>query len=210
MPPAGLRSSGGRRLRHQDLCTLTVGETEWATLYLDAAVKIPANVEVWTVEEIVDGYAIFGQVYDVIPAKCPVIIKASWADDWKFNYTTETGKEYVNLLKGTTGNTYITEDAYVLTPDADSEEGVCFGKAIKNQLDGTAWLNNANKAYLPANVTNNAVSYSFRFGEGTTGISEVNGENGEVKAIFDLTGRRIEAITAPGIYIVGGKKTLVK
>lgn len=43
-----------------------------------------------------------------------------------------------------------------------------------------------------------------------TGISEVKGENVKVKAIYDLTGRRIDSITAPGIYIVNGKKTLVK
>ena len=43
-----------------------------------------------------------------------------------------------------------------------------------------------------------------------TGISEVKGESGNVKGIYDLTGRRVEAITAPGIYIVGGKKVLVK
>ncbi len=43
-----------------------------------------------------------------------------------------------------------------------------------------------------------------------TVIEEVKGENGEVKTIYDLTGRRIDAITAPGIYIVNGKKTLVK
>ena len=45
---------------------------------------------------------------------------------------------------------------------------------------------------------------------GTTGIENVKGENGKVKTIFDLTGRRIESITAPGIYIVDGKKVLVK
>ena len=45
---------------------------------------------------------------------------------------------------------------------------------------------------------------------GTTGIENVKGENGKVKTIFDLTGRRVENITAPGIYIVGGKKVLVK
>ena len=43
-----------------------------------------------------------------------------------------------------------------------------------------------------------------------TGIDEVKGENGEVKTIFDLTGRKVKEITAPGIYIVNGKKILVK
>ncbi len=43
-----------------------------------------------------------------------------------------------------------------------------------------------------------------------TAIDEVKGENGKVKVIYDLTGRRVDAITAPGIYIVNGKKTLVK
>ena len=50
---------------------------------------------------------------------------------------------------------------------------------------------------------------AFEF-TGVTGISEVKGENGNVKTIFDLTGRRVETITAPGIYIVNGKKVLVK
>ena len=42
-----------------------------------------------------------------------------------------------------------------------------------------------------------------------TAIEEVKGENG-VKVIYDLTGRRVENITNAGIYIVNGKKTLVK
>jgi hypothetical protein len=43
-----------------------------------------------------------------------------------------------------------------------------------------------------------------------TAIDEVKGENGEVKTIYDLTGRRVENITNAGIYIVNGKKVLVK
>ena len=189
--------------------TLTVGETEWATLYLDFAVTIPAGVEVWTVSEIVDGYVVLGEVLDVVPARCPVLVKASMSGDYEFAYTAETGNEYVNLLQGTATATYITDDAYVLTKDDTSETGVCFGRAIKNQLENTAWLNNANKAYLPASVANGAASYGFRFGEGPTAIENVEVEN-EVKTIYDLTGRKVETITAPGIYIVGGKKVLVK
>jgi hypothetical protein len=44
----------------------------------------------------------------------------------------------------------------------------------------------------------------------TTAINEVKGENGKVKTIYDLTGRRVDAITTPGIYIVNGKKVFVK
>ena len=40
----------------------------------------------------------------------------------------------------------------------------------------------------------------------STGVDEVKAESGEVKAIYDLQGRRLNAITEPGIYIVNGKK----
>ena len=43
-----------------------------------------------------------------------------------------------------------------------------------------------------------------------TGVNEVKCQNGEGKAIYDLTGRRVERITSPGVYIVDGKKVLVK
>ena len=44
---------------------------------------------------------------------------------------------------------------------------------------------------------------------GESSIEDVVVENGE-KAIYDITGRRVENITKAGIYIVGGKKVLVK
>jgi hypothetical protein len=50
-----------------------------------------------------------------------------------------------------------------------------------------------------------------------TGVEEVKSEptvdasqNGVVKGIYDLSGRKLSEITAPGIYIIGGKKVLVK
>ena len=42
-----------------------------------------------------------------------------------------------------------------------------------------------------------------------TAIEEVKGENGE-QSIYDLTGRRVEKVTNAGVYIVNGKKVLVK
>ena len=50
-------------------------------------------------------------------------------------------------------------------------------------------------------------SYTWTIGD--TAIEGVEAENGE-KVIYDLTGRRVENITNAGIYIVNGKKVLVK
>ena len=56
-----------------------------------------------------------------------------------------------------------------------------------------------------------AVQYfSFNFGGGTTGIEGVEAEGAVSGKIYDITGREVKAITTPGIYIVGGKKVVVK
>ena len=185
----------------------------YATLYLGYPVAIPAGVEAYVVSELTPTHAIMAQVNYVIPANTGVILKlaegAAATATYTFAYTDAEAAEIENnLLDGSIANRYVAADACVLS---NGDNGIGLYGAILNKLDNTAFLNNANKAYLqlPENAEG-AASYSFRFGEGTTGISEVKGENGEVKAIYDLTGRRVEEITAPGIYIVGGKKVLVK
>ena len=42
-----------------------------------------------------------------------------------------------------------------------------------------------------------------------TAIDEVQGEDGKLKVVYDLTGRAVENPTN-GIYIINGKKVLVK
>lgn len=44
----------------------------------------------------------------------------------------------------------------------------------------------------------------------SSSVENVNTENNIVKGIFDIQGRRIEQIIAPGLYIIDGKKVLVK
>ena len=69
------------------------------------------------------------------------------------------------------------------------------------------------KLYCDINIDMTASleqTINVKFGrEDLSGIEDIAGEQG-TKAIFDLTGRRVEAITAPGIYIVNGKKVIVK
>ncbi|MBR3917082.1 MAG: hypothetical protein IKJ49_08090 [Bacteroidaceae bacterium] len=192
--------------------TLKVGETEWATLCLDAAVVIPDGVDVWTVSNIEDGYVKLGEVLGVIPANFPVLVNASMAGDWEFVYTSETGEEYVNLLKGTTEDTYIAGDAYVL----GNKDGIGLYKAVLNKNEAgeagtTHFKNNANKAYLPASALTPAQQTAAFYGfdwNGTTGVEKVESRN-EKSEIYDLTGRRVEN-PSNGIYIINGVKVLVK
>ena len=59
-------------------------------------------------------------------------------------------------------------------------------------------------AYVAKNI-----DITLTYTNGETGISEVKGENGKVKGIYDLQGRKVENPTK-GIYIIDGKKVLVK
>ena len=198
---------------------LTVGEAGYATLCLGYNATIPAlageECGVYTAA-VVDGYAAMTKVEGVLPANTAVIVKAD-AGTYNFNYATgEVSAIENNELKGTTVNKNFTDAAYVLGV-VEGEVGL-YTAANNVSTDTTnddpevtyeAWKNNAFKAYLPKATGMNAASYSFRFEDGTTGVENVEVEN-EVKVIYDLAGRRIEAITAPGIYIVNGKKVLVK
>ena len=66
-------------------------------------------------------------------------------------------------------------------------------------------------AWLPATAQK---SLNIRFDDGETTdldevLDEVKGQSGEVKTVYDLQGRVVENPTS-GIYIIDGKKTLVK
>ena len=184
--------------------TLAIGETEWATLFLDFNAAIPTNVEAYTVTEVNNCYVTLTQVTGVLPAKTGIIVKAA-EGNYTFSYAAEaTANVEGNLLEGTVTDKNIEGEAYVLGV-VDGAVGLY--KALPN---GTSWKNNANKAYLPASAVANKSAEFFGFDwDGTTAIKNVEVEN-EVKAIYDLTGRKVETISAPGIYIVGGKKVLVK
>ncbi|MBR3906550.1 MAG: hypothetical protein IKJ61_00440 [Bacteroidaceae bacterium] len=115
-----------------------------------------------------------------------------------------------NLLKGTTKRTLISKDtdkSYYVLGMVDGVVGLYNAKNGENKNE---FYNGAFKAYLelPA-AQGTAAFYGFDW-DGTTGIDQITDNREQSTAIYDLTGRRVEAITAPGIYVVNGKKVLVK
>jgi hypothetical protein len=94
-----------------------------------------------------------------------------------------------------------------INPDDATQLIITVNEALAN---GTYKLSiEAGAVVTTEGATNEAIICTYYLND-PTGVEEVKAENGKVKAIYDLTGRRVEAITAPGIYIVNGKKVLVK
>ena len=188
-----------------------------ATYFSEAAISIPAELgaEVYYASGINEaGYMGLEPIEGIVYPETGIVVRFETNEDITFapeivSPGTATAPEG-NLLKGTTKKTLITKEAGKAYYALGLVEGEVGFYNAANGENTTEFYNNAFKAYLEMSESNgSATFYGFEW-DGTTGINEVKGENAEVDAIYDLTGRRVEAITAPGIYIVNGKKVLVK
>ena len=149
---------------------------------------------------------------DVIKAGQAVVLKAAASGnlDMELTSSAPTGNFDGNKLKGTSvAITGAAGNIYVL--NAKKGTGAGFYKLSSNGTLG------ANKAYLiygdpesddPEQGGSNAREF-LSFGD-TTGINDVRGQKEDVRGeYYDLQGRRVSQPTK-GLYIVNGKKVVIK
>ena len=197
---------------------VTISAAGYASFYAPVAVKIPTGVTAYylTSSGVNKTYVVMTEIENgIIPANTGVIIGgAKETYDFEIAYGDNSSIDG-NLLKGTVATTYVEEDAYVLSMQ-DGEVGFYIAKL--NQRGNTAFQNNSHKAYLPLEEVQNylpsgtAMSAGFRFRFNAAGSSavenvEMRNENAE---IYDLTGRKLEGISGTGIYIIDGKKVIIR
>ena len=120
----------------------------------------------------------------------------------------------MNALEGTDVATDITND------DANYFYGLSLNKSSDPASVGFYWMNDtgaaftngAHKAYLKLAKSvfggSQAVN-GFPFNGTTTGIEQIEAGADAKNLIYDLSGRRVNK-AAKGIYILNGKKVLVK
>lgn len=76
--------------------------------------------------------------------------------------------------------------------------------------EGGTFYVKAGTAYLAVPVTNVAGAKGFTLSGEATGIEGVNANVENVKAIYNLNGQRVASMAKPGLYIVNGKKMVVR
>ena len=157
------------------------------------------------------------QITGTIMGGVPFILKADGDDDTfeiplaDESTTVPTG----NLLVGTLAPTFVTQTNGVYTNFAYSKSNECFIMINKNGNTVPA-----NRAYLPINLGGSSVkALTFDF-DNATGINTVQGSGFKVQdsKIYNLAGQRVDGSRLKvngsglktGIYIVNGKKVLVK
>ena len=205
----------------------------YSTLYLGFDAKIPAGVKAWIVDEVYENNVLnmVEVTGGVVPANTGLILTSeSPITNQKFYFSSvaSTFDAEDNILEGTAytkledckdKNIHMlsmknNRIALYWTYENRNSEGV------KETFNGTTNHNesgyvmcNANKSYLEVDNENQAASFGFFLGGGTTDIDgvsdEVTDKDGKVKVIYDLAGRRLVRVTSPGIYIVDGKKVYI-
>ena len=173
----------------------------WATFYSNASnFKASAGTQVFavnltgtaiTMTEITDGIVNSGQ---------GVVLKSTAASiTMTPNASASAGDYSTNSLTGTMTSITNPGNAYVLNYKAATGAGF-----YKLSSGGTI---GANKAYL---VSGAGAPEFFSFDGNTTSINEVRGKMEDVSGeYYDLQGRRVSQPTK-GLYIVNGKKVVIK
>lgn len=199
--------------------SFTITPAQYGTYYTEDAFIMPEGVTGYTITDKNGESLTLNATYpanEVVPAKTALLLKATEtpATNQEFTYTIVNSDKVApegNLLHGSVEATKTqVEGATAYYKLAVGDEGIGFYWANEN---GGAFINGANKAYLAVTTGSLSQMRGFSFESMTTGINNVvaNTNNSKNAVIYDLNGRRINSLNAAkGVYIVNGKKVIVK
>lgn len=184
-----------------DYYEFTVGEAKWATLVSAYDVTLPDEFKAYVVTGMEGDVITLEEVTTALKGGVPYLINAPETQgSFEMTQTTGAPTPTTNLLRisdAETSGTSESSNVYVL---ANKEEGVGFYR-------WTGGLLGTGRVYLLGDTS--ALSNFYGFDDGTTGIESIENGKWKIDNYYDLSGRRVEKPTK-GIYIVNGKKVIVK
>lgn len=161
-----------------------------------------------------DGFDVVSNAY-YVPANTGVLIQSRTNSvTYYYPYESATVTLPENQLKPAPagGGKFTAETGHVYYKlaynDYDAKTGLGFYWGAEN---GGAFSVKAGTAYLAVPTTEGNGAKAFTLDGGVvTGISSVNVESNRTKTIYNIAGQRVYDMTKPGMYIVDGKKVVVK
>lgn len=182
---------------------LAVSESCLGSLYLSYPVLLPEGVTAYVASEIDESkhQVTLSPVTDrILPAYTGVVIQAEVPGTYHFA-PAESTNALNSLLTGVLEDTTPEENVNYMVPGADQEPSF-----VNLSTTDDKWLR-AHRVYFTTSEATSAYSVNLI----PVKIDRIEADvRGESDTIYDLFGRRLTRITQPGVYIVGGKKMLVK
>jgi len=170
------------------------------TLCLPFAAAIPEGVTAYTLAYTSGDKATATAVENTIPANTPVLLNGSGEATFTgaAAAVAATANNAAGTLTGVFEKTKVAQGSYVLQ---NLDGGIGFYKVASDDI-----YVNPFRAYLTAQASASRIAISYD--NVATGIQTVAAQQTD-DTVYDLQGRRVSAPTK-GLYIVGGKKVMMK
>lgn len=178
---------------------IKVQANTYATFVAPFDVKIPEGVTASTVTSNNGATLVLEDLTGTIPAHTPVVLFSETAVEETVEGIATEGTPKAGLLTGVYEKTTAPEGSYVLQ---NQENVVGFYLVVDSTIEVPA-----NRAYLT--VDGGGVKGFFFGSDDATAVKGIEAAGEEAGAIYNLAGQRVEK-AVKGVYIINGKKVLVK
>ena len=180
----------------------------WATLILPFAAEIPKGLTVYSCAG-ADGEVLTLETVESIEANTPYLVCGA-TTDFEHTFTgfgaATTTSYTVGLFTGTFVDykTTANSNTYVLQKNNGDVAFYLVGESAQPTV-------NPNRIYMTYEAAAGAPKFVFSRGEGTTSIdnSQMTIDNSQL-IIYDLMGRKVNTMEKGNMYIINGKKVIIR
>ena len=186
--------------------TLKISSVGWATLILPFNAELPTGVVAYESGEVVDDAVQLVRAESLV-ANTPYLIKGTEGTYNFSGYGLATEDSYTkNLFVGTYVQKTAEPGSYVLQNPKDRG----LGFYLVSEEEGKQPTVGAYRSYMQYTpAEGQAASPMFRIG-GSTGIDNATLPNSNEVVIYDLMGRKVTTMEKGNMYIINGRKVIVK
>lgn len=191
---------GGSSLPVRYATEVTTGAEGWATACLSYDAEVPEGTKAYYISAIDDSQVVLNEL-DEIPAGEGFILNAAEGTH-TFAALEAAPSPISNKLVGTLSAVSVEPNSVYVLGKRDGA-----GEMAMMLYTGTEI--GAGHAYLPMPTGEAAAAYTFKLGT-VDGITSVDADGGAPATVYNLSGQRVESMQKGRIYIVNGKKIMVK